>query len=119
MSIRRHPHPDSSCGLSLLFLACSALLVLGQALPARGQGRGPGGFTTEEEIVIGIYRVVSPAVVHITSTVQSQDFLFRVVPEQGAGSGFMVDDRGYILTNNHVVENADSLEVTLADKSKV
>ncbi|HSC72095.1 MAG TPA: trypsin-like peptidase domain-containing protein [Candidatus Methylomirabilis sp.] len=119
MSIRRHPHPDSSCGLSLLFLACSALLVLGQALPAGGQGRGPGGFTTEEEIVIGIYRVVSPAVVHITSTVQSQDFLFRVVPEQGAGSGFMVDDRGYILTNNHVVENADSLEVTLADKSKV
>jgi putative serine protease PepD len=58
-------------------------------------------------------------VVHITSTVLSQDFFFRVVPERGTGSGFVIDDRGLILTNNHVVENTESLEVTLADKSKV
>jgi len=58
-------------------------------------------------------------VVHITSTVLSQDFFFRVVPERGTGSGFVVDDKGLILTNNHVVENAENLEVTLADKSKV
>jgi putative serine protease PepD len=81
--------------------------------------RAASGLTPEEEIVIGVYRTVGPGVVHITSTVLSQDFLFRIVPERGTGSGFIVDDRGYILTNNHVVENADRLEVTLADKSKV
>ena len=92
-------------------------LVLGQSVgdPARGAS----GLTPEEEIVIGVYRVVGPGVVHITSTMLSQGFLFRIVPERGTGSGFIVDDRGYILTNNHVVENADRLEVTLADKSKV
>jgi putative serine protease PepD len=82
-------------------------------------GRGATGLTQEEEAVIGIYKAASPGVVHITSTVLSQDFFFRVVPERGTGSGFMIDDKGLILTNNHVVENADSLEVTLPDKSKV
>jgi putative serine protease PepD len=73
----------------------------------------------EEEALIAIYRAVGPGVVHITSTVLSQDFFFRVVPDRGTGSGFVIDDKGLVLTNNHVVENADSLEVTLADKSKV
>jgi len=100
--------------LFLLFL-----LLAGPAFPGEGPARPASGLTSEEEIVIGVYRAVSPGVVHITSTVLSQDFFFRVVPERGTGSGFMVDDRGYVLTNNHVVENADSLEVTLADKSKV
>ncbi len=95
------------------------LLLIGRALPAEPSSRGPGAFTPEEEIIIGVYRSTSPGVVHIASTVLNQDFFFRVVPERGTGSGFVVDDRGYILTNNHVVENADSLEVTLADKSKV
>ena len=95
------------------------LLLIGQALPGEQSARGSGGLTPEEEVIIGVYRAASPGVVHITSTVLSQDFFFRIVPERGTGSGFVVDDRGYILTNNHVVENADSLEVTLADKSKV
>ena len=120
MLIRCHPIRFSRRARGLcLFIGLSVLLLMSQAFPASSQGRSAGGFTSEEEVVIGVYRAVSPAVVHITSTVQSQDFFFRVVPEQGTGSGFMVDDRGYILTNNHVVENADSLEVTLADKSKV
>ncbi len=89
------------------------------AFPGEGPVRTASGLTPDEEIVIGIYRAASPGVVHITSTVLNQDFFFRVVPERGTGSGFIVDDRGYILTNNHVVENAESLEVTLADKSKV
>ena len=81
--------------------------------------RSGSGFTQEEETVIGVYRAAGPGVVHITSTVLTQDFFFRVVPERGTGSGFVVDDKGLILTNNHVVENAESVEVTLADKSKV
>jgi S1-C subfamily serine protease len=109
----------------LRFLAhLVSLLLIGfffvdPAFPGESPTRTASGLTPDEEITIGVYRAASPGVVHITSTVLSQDFFFRVVPERGAGSGFIVDDRGYILTNNHVVENAESLEVTLADKSKV
>lgn len=112
------------CALTLPRLKTGALVLLLLLLVAPASaGGGPGwagsGLTPEEEIVIGVYRAASPGVVHITSIVLSQDFFFRIVPERGTGSGFIVDDRGYILTNNHVVENADSLEVTLADKIKV
>jgi S1-C subfamily serine protease len=89
------------------------------ALAAEGPVRSGSGFTQEEETVIGVYRAAGPGVVHISSTVLTQDFFFRVVPEGGTGSGFVVDDKGLILTNNHVVENAENVEVTLADKSKV
>ncbi len=103
-------------------LTCLLVVVFflaGPAFPGEAPFRTASGLTPEEEIIIALYRAASPGVVHITSTVLSQDFFFRVVPERGAGSGFIVDERGYILTNNHVVENAESLEVTLADKSKV
>ncbi len=101
------------------FAASVSLALLVFVGPAASQGRGVGGLSPEEETVITVYRAASPGVVHVTSTVLSQDFFFRVVPQEGTGSGFMIDERGYILTNNHVVENADSLEVTLADKSRV
>ncbi len=118
MSIVRKPSlawlPMRVGGLLLL-----SFLFAGPAFPAEVPARTASGLTPEEEIVIGVYRAASPGVVHITSTVLSQDFFFRVVPERGAGSGFIVDHGGYILTNNHVVENANSLEVTLADKRKV
>jgi S1-C subfamily serine protease len=75
--------------------------------------------TQEEQIVINIYKQASPGVVHITSTTVAFDFFFNVIPQQGTGSGFFVDDRGHILTNNHVVEDARRLEVTLSDGQKV
>jgi len=81
--------------------------------PPEGQGLSP-----EEQLVISVVKRASPGVVHITSTAIAYDFFFNPVPQRGTGSGFVVDDRGYILTNNHVVEEADSLEVTLTDKSK-
>jgi S1-C subfamily serine protease len=100
---------------------CLSVLAVPQGGLAAGEiSRSASGLTPEEETVIGIYRAASPSVVNITSKVLSQDFFFRPVPESGGvGSGFILDDRGYILTNNHVVENVESLEVTLADKTKL
>jgi S1-C subfamily serine protease len=94
-------------------------VTTGSVSAAEMTGRSASGLMHDEEALIAIYKAVSPGVVHINSTVLSQDFFFRVVPERGMGSGFVVDDKGLIVTNNHVVENADNLEVTLADKSKV
>jgi putative serine protease PepD len=69
--------------------------------------------TEEENINIELYQRLSPGVVNITSTVLERDFFFNVIPRQGAGSGSIIDNRGYILTNNHVIEDARKLEVKL------
>jgi serine protease Do len=62
---------------------------------------------------------VSPAVVTITSSSQRSGFDPFSIPETGVGSGFIYSSDGRILTNNHVVEGADSLTVTLKDGTEV
>src|SRR5260370_17124243 len=69
--------------------------------------------TEDEAINVRIYRQVSPAVANILTKATEYDFFMDPVPVEGAGSGFVIDPRGYILTNFHVVENAQSIEVVL------
>jgi len=87
-------------------------------LPALSAAPRVEGLSEAEQVIIRIYREVSPAVVHVTSIAQGYDFFFNQVPQRGTGSGFIVNEQGYIVTNNHVVENAESLEVTLANGKK-
>jgi len=68
-----------------------------------------------EAQVEAVYDLAGPAVVNITSVVYAYDFFFRPVPQEGTGSGFLYDTEGHIVTNYHVVENAEELSVTLAD----
>jgi S1-C subfamily serine protease len=70
----------------------------------------------EEQNNIDVYKRVAPSVVNITSTVVSYDFFFGAQAQQGAGSGFLIDKEGHILTNYHVIDGARKLEVILADK---
>jgi S1-C subfamily serine protease len=75
-------------------------------------------FDEEEQQNIAVYRKALPSVVNITSTAVAFDFFNRPVPQQGQGSGFILDKQGHVLTNNHVIDNAQRVEVTLADKHK-
>ncbi|RLC61312.1 MAG: 2-alkenal reductase [Chloroflexota bacterium] len=68
-----------------------------------------------EAQVEAVYDLAGPAVVNITSVSYAYDFFFRPVPQEGTGSGFIYDTEGHIVTNYHVVENAEELSVTLAD----
>jgi S1-C subfamily serine protease len=75
-------------------------------------------FDSEEQQNIAVYKKAVQSVVNITSTAVAFDFFNRPVPQQGQGSGFILDKQGHILTNNHVIDNAQRVEVTLADKHK-
>ena len=82
------------------------------------EAAGPASVDAEEQNNISIYKRVSPAVVNITSTAVAFDFFYGPVPQEGQGSGFIIDKAGHILTNYHVVANARQVEVTLANKKK-
>lgn len=75
-------------------------------------------FDAEEQQNIAVYRRALPSVVNITSTEVAYDFFYRPVPQEGQGSGFILDKEGHILTNHHVIENAQLVEVTLSNKHK-
>ncbi len=66
-----------------------------------------------DQVVTNVYQRVSPSVVHITSRTQTTDLFYGVVPSEGTGSGFVYDDKGHIVTNNHVVAGADEVDVLL------
>jgi S1-C subfamily serine protease len=82
------------------------------------QAAGTPALDPEEQNNVEIYKHVSPSVVNVTSTQMAFDFFYGPVPQEGAGSGFIIDKEGHILTNYHVVANANRLEVTLANKKK-
>jgi S1-C subfamily serine protease len=82
------------------------------------QAAGPSNFDADEQNNINVYKKALPSVVNITSTAVAYDFFYGAVPQQGMGSGFVIDTEGHILTNNHVVEGARQLEVTTSDKKK-
>ncbi len=78
----------------------------------------PGELTTDEALNVRIYKQAAPSVANIVTRAVEYDFFLNPVPVEGAGSGFVIDERGYILTNFHVVQQAQTIEVTLGDKSR-
>jgi len=82
------------------------------------QASAAPAFDTEEQQNIAVYKKALASVVNITSTAVAFDFFYGAVPQQGQGSGFVLDKQGLILTNNHVIDNAQRVEVTLSDKHK-
>jgi S1-C subfamily serine protease len=76
-------------------------------------------FDSEEQNNIFVYKKVLPSVVNITSTTLVFNFFYGTVPQQGQGSGFILDKAGHILTNFHVVEGANKgIEVQLSNKRR-
>ena len=78
---------------------------------------GGGYFNAVEAQTIDIYEKAGPSVVHITSRVITLDFFGGLTPSEGTGSGFVFDKKGHIVTNYHVIEGAESIEVTLMDET--
>jgi len=75
--------------------------------------------SSDEKINMEVFEKVHPAVVNIATTTLSMNFWMEIIPREGQGSGFIIDRAGYILTNNHVVANAQKIIVTMADGKKI
>src|SRR5579863_6715365 len=76
-----------------------------------------GALDPNEAENVRIYRQASPAVANIVTRTVEYDFFYNPVPVEGAGSGFLIDTDGHILTNYHVVQGAQTIEVTMGDLS--
>jgi putative serine protease PepD len=66
---------------------------------------------------IEVYQKTNTGVVNITSASVAYDIFYRPIPQSGVGSGVIIDYSGHIVTNHHVIQDAEQLDVTLADKS--
>ena len=86
--------------------------------PATASPERSVSLTEDEAINVRIYREASPAVANILTKATEYDFFMDPVPVEGAGSGFVIDPKGYILTNYHVVAGAQTIEVILGDKTR-
>ena len=81
-------------------------------------GGSEAGMTPDEAINVRIYRQSSPGVANIVTRMIEYDFFLNPVPVEGAGSGFLIDADGHLLTNFHVVQGAQNIEVTLGDQNR-
>ncbi len=72
----------------------------------------------EEQNNISVYKKNIPSVVNVTSRAMTFDFFYGLVPQEGQGSGFVIDKDGHILTNYHVIADARQVEVTLHNRKK-
>src|ERR1039458_647438 len=72
----------------------------------------------EEQNNISVYRKNIASVVNITSRVMTFDFFYGLVPQEGQGSGFVIDKEGHILTNYHVIADAREVWITLHNRKK-
>jgi len=68
----------------------------------------------DESSVLEVIEKVTKSVVNINTVRLLHDFYYQVVPVQGMGSGFIIDPKGYIITNNHVIGGAEKIDVTMA-----
>lgn len=75
-------------------------------------------FDAEEQNNISVYRKNIDSVVNITSRAVTFDFFYGLVPQEGQGSGFIIDKEGHVLTNYHVIADARQVEVTLHNRKK-
>jgi S1-C subfamily serine protease len=80
------------------------------------EAAGPEKLDPDEQNNVEVYHKVIPSVVNITSKTVAYDFFYGPVPQEGQGSGFIIDKQGHILTNYHVVGDSGQVDVTLHNK---
>ena len=95
---------------ALVAIVCVCTAATVAAVSAEGRTHEAGSSTVPRVVARAL-----PAMVSVTTRQIERDQFNQPVPTRGLGSGFIVDRRGHIVTNNHVVEGAEEIKVTLGD----
>lgn len=105
----------------LIPFVITTLLVSQPAAWSKSASQQPGTALTPDEVInIRVYKNTNQAVVNISTSSQVlSDFFFTAIPREGFGSGSIISPEGYIVTNNHVIEGAQRLRVTLYNGTNV
>src|SRR3989475_1673544 len=82
------------------------------------EAAGGASLDSEEQNIITVYRKNRASVVNSVPRAVTFDFFYGLVPQEGQGSGFIIDKEGHILTNYHVIAEARTVEVTLHNRKK-
>ncbi|MGB9660044.1 MAG: S1C family serine protease, partial [Nitrososphaerales archaeon] len=72
-----------------------------------------------DEWVVSAVEKISPSVVNISTVRLLRDYFLHVHPVKGIGSGVIINSKGYIVTNHHVIAGSDRIDVTLTDGRKL
>lgn len=89
--------------------------ILGRQNVPDADANGARRFSQEERISISVYEKGNQGVVNISTVSRAETFFFAAVPQEGSGSGWVLDKQGHIVTNYHVIADSDEIEVTLSD----
>jgi len=110
-------HLPDNLGHMPLFNGASFQRFSGPHSPlALTEAHAAPSFDAEELNNIAVYKKALPSVVNITSKSMAYNFFYGQVPQEGQGSGFILDKAGHVMTNFHVIADANRIEVMTSDK---
>ncbi|MGC9400419.1 MAG: S1C family serine protease [Anaerolineae bacterium] len=113
----------------IVLLGCVALEALSPTPSPKATSLSPTATVGRSEIVVeprddlkalqseveAVYEAVGESVVNVAVTTLAYDFFMNPIPQEGTGSGFVYDAQGHIVTNWHVVQDAEEIQVGFAD----
>jgi S1-C subfamily serine protease len=102
--------------------AASALAEASDAAPGAipvQYSAASAGVLADEQNNIDVYDRVNKSVVYITTITMEYSYFFEAMPQEGTGSGIIIDTEGHVLTNYHVIKGADQLRITLSDGTEL
>jgi serine protease Do len=120
--------PSRLLAVIIVFILCISSGAIGSCLTIailKSQGQlGANSATqiyniSDDTNVVNVANRVSKSVVSISTKTTTYGWFGRSFVSEGAGTGIIISDDGYILTNNHVIEGSDSLTVTTQDKQEL
>ncbi len=89
------------------------------AVPVQYTAAAAASLLADEQNNIEVYEKTNKSVVYITTITLEYSYFYQAMPQEGTGSGVIIDTDGHVLTNYHVVKGATQLKITLADGSEL